>query len=191
MLDPGHRHRPPRRDRCSHPVSAATPGTGITAEPRSSALPVQARDLRLVRVGTNELALQFEFANNTDRPISPDTLGIDQIERIMVLVDLPRGTTYEMLTAQGLGGRLSENNGDDVPPGGVATVTAVFPAPPEETTELAVLIDGMLPAQVPCSRPGHRRSSMTRCCRRRHSRGSARCCAPPSGPRTPAVPRRR
>ena len=82
----------------------------------------------------------------------------------MVLVDLPRGTTYEMLTAQGLGGRLSENNGDDVPPGGVATVTAVFPAPPEETTELAVLIDGMLPAQVPCSRPGHRRSSMTRCC---------------------------
>ena len=115
---------------------------------------MQARDLRLVRVGTDELALQFEFANNTDRPISPDTLGIDQIERIMVLVDLPRGTTYEMLTAQGLGGRLSENNGDDVPPGGVATVTAVFPAPPEETTELAVLIDGMLPAQVPVQPAG-------------------------------------
>ena len=72
----------------------------------------------------------------------------------MVLVDLPRGTTYEMLTAQGLGGRLSENNGDDVPPGGVATVTAVFPAPPEETTELAVLIDGMLPAQVPVQPAG-------------------------------------
>ena len=99
------------------PSAEASPRTGITAEPRSSALQVQARDLRLVRVGTDELALQFEFANNTDRPISPDTLGIDQIERIMMLVDLPRGTTYEMLTAQGLGGRLSENNGDDVPPG--------------------------------------------------------------------------
>ena len=128
---------------------AAPPRTGITAEPRSTAFPVQARDLRLVRLGTDELALQFEFANNTDRPVSPDKLGIDQIERIMMLVDLPRGTTYEMLTAQGLGGRLSENNGDQVPPGGAATVTAVFPAPPAETTGLTVLIDGMLPAQVP------------------------------------------
>ena len=136
------------------PSAEASPVTGITAGPRSSALQVQALDLRLVRVGTDELALQFEFANNTDRPISPDTLGIDQIERIMVLVDLPRGTTYEMLTAQGLDGRLSENNGDDVPPGGAATVTAVFPAPPEETTELAVLIDGMLPAQVPVQPAG-------------------------------------
>jgi hypothetical protein len=80
----------------------APPRTGITAQPRSSALPVRARDVRLVRVGTDELALQFEFANDTEQPISPDTLGIDQIERIMMLVDLPRGTTYEMLTAQGL-----------------------------------------------------------------------------------------
>src|SRR5690349_3420666 len=128
---------------------AAPARTGITAEPRSTAFPVQARDLRLIRLRTDELALQFEFANNTDRPVSPDTLGIDQIERIMMLVDLPRGTTYEMLTAQGLGGRLSENNGDQVPPGGAATVTAVFPAPPVETTGLTVLIDGMLPAQVP------------------------------------------
>ena len=82
--------------------TAAPPRTGITAEPRSSALPVRARDVRLVRVGTAELALQFEFANDTGQPMSPDTLGIDQIERIMMLVDLPRGTTYEMLTAQGL-----------------------------------------------------------------------------------------
>lgn len=132
----------------------APPRTGITAQPRSSALPVRARDVRLVRVGTDELALQFEFANDTEQPISPDTLGIDQIERIMMLVDLPRGTTYEMLTAQGLNGRLSENNGDDVPPGGTLTVTAVFPAPPEETTELAVLIDGMLPVQVPVQPAG-------------------------------------
>ena len=96
----------------------APPRTGITAEPRSSALPVRARDVRLVRVGTAELALQFEFANDTAQPMSPDTLGIDQIERIMMLVDLARGTTYEMLNAQGLNGRLSESNVDDVPPAG-------------------------------------------------------------------------
>ncbi len=36
---------------------AAPPRTGITAQPRSSALQVQARDVRLVRVGTAELAL--------------------------------------------------------------------------------------------------------------------------------------
>jgi outer membrane protein OmpA-like peptidoglycan-associated protein len=136
------------------PSAPARPVTGITAEPRSTALPVQARDLRLVRLGSDELALQFEFAINTGRAMSPDVLGIDQIERIMMLVDLPRSTTYEMLTAQGLGGRLSENNGDEVPPGGTATVTAVFPAPPTETTTLTVLIDGMLPAQVPVEAEG-------------------------------------
>jgi hypothetical protein len=59
--------------------------------------------------------------------MSPDTLGIDRIERIMMLVDLPRSTTYEMLTAQGLGGRFSESNGDQVAPGQASTVTAVFP----------------------------------------------------------------
>jgi outer membrane protein OmpA-like peptidoglycan-associated protein len=134
--------------------AAAGSGSGITAEPRSSALQVQARDVRLVRNGTDELALQFEFANNTDRPISPDTLGIDQIERIMMLVDLPRSTTYEMLDSGGLDGRLSESNGDDVPPGGVATVTAVFPAPPEDATGLLVLIDGMLPVQAPVQPAG-------------------------------------
>jgi hypothetical protein len=95
--------------------SSAVPfGTGITAEPLSTALPVQARDLRLVRVGANELALQFEFANNSDRPITPDTLGIDQYQRVLMLVDLPRSTSYETLTEQGNDGRISESNGAQV-----------------------------------------------------------------------------
>jgi len=168
--------------------TAAPPRTGITAEPRSSALQVQARDVRLVRVGTAELALQFEFVNDTGQPMSPDTLGIDEVERIMMLVDLPRATTYEMLNAQGLSGRLSENNGDDVPPGGAVTVTAVFPAPPAETTDLAVLIDGMLPSRCRCSRPDHRLSSTIRCCGRAVtvSRGPVPCSAPPTGRPTPA-----
>ena len=111
-------------------ATVARPGTGITAEPVSTALPVQARDLRLVRVGTDEVALQFEFANNGDRPITPDTLGIDQYERVLMLVDLPRSTAYETLTRVGNDGRISESNGDKVPPGGATTVTAVFSAPP-------------------------------------------------------------
>ena len=71
-----------------------------------------------------------------------------------MLVDLPRGTAYEMLTAQGIDGRLSESNGEQVAPGAAATVTAVFPAPPQETTELTVLIAGLLPAQVPVQPAG-------------------------------------
>ena len=68
-------------------------------------MPLQARDLRLVRVGATELAMQFEFANNSDRAITPDTLGIDQYERVLMLADLPRSTSYETLTAQGNDGR--------------------------------------------------------------------------------------
>ena len=63
------------------PTSAAPAGTGITAESLSTALPVQAKDLRLVRIGTNEVALQFEFANKGDRPVAPDALGIDHRQR--------------------------------------------------------------------------------------------------------------
>jgi hypothetical protein len=77
------------------PSSVASSGTGISAESLSTALPVQARDLRLVRVGANEIALQFEFANKADRPVTPDTLGIDQYRRVLMLVDLPRSTAYE------------------------------------------------------------------------------------------------
>jgi outer membrane protein OmpA-like peptidoglycan-associated protein len=134
--------------------SAVPSGTGITAEPLSTALPVQARDLRLVRVGANELALQFEFANNGDRPITPDTLGIDQYQRVLMLVDLPRSTSYETLTAQGNDGRISESNGDQVPAGRTVTVTAVFTAPPAETTELTAFIDGFLPVAVPVQPAG-------------------------------------
>ena len=136
------------------PTSAAPAGTGITAESLSTALPVQAKDLRLVRVGTNELALQFEFANKGDRPVTPDALGIDQYRRVLMLVDLPRSTAYEILDAKGNDGRISESNGEQVPPGGAVTVTAVFTAPPAEVTELTAFIDGFLPVAVPVQAAG-------------------------------------
>ncbi len=136
------------------PTSAAPAGTGITAESLSTALPVQAKDLRLVRVGTNEVALQFEFANKGDRPVTPDALGIDQYRRVLMLVDLPRSTAYEILDAKGNDGRISESNGEQVPPGGAVTVTAVFTAPPAEVTELTAFIDGFLPVAVPVQAAG-------------------------------------
>ena len=71
-----------------------------------------------------------------------------------MLVDLPRSTAYETLTALGNDGRISESNGDKVPPGGAVTVTAVFSAPPAEATELTVIIDGFLPAAVPVQAAG-------------------------------------
>ena len=136
------------------PTSAAPAGTGITAESLSTALPVQAKDLRVVRVGTNEVALQFEFANKGDRPVTPDALGIDQYRRVLMLVDLPRSTAYEILDAKGNDGRISESNGEQVPPGGAVTVTAVFTAPPAEVTELTAFIDGFLPVAVPVQAAG-------------------------------------
>ena len=71
-----------------------------------------------------------------------------------MLVDLPRSTAYRVLYTDGPGGRLSESNGDTVPPGGTTTVTAMFTAPPEETTEMAVIIDGLQPVQVPVQPAG-------------------------------------
>jgi outer membrane protein OmpA-like peptidoglycan-associated protein len=115
---------------------------------------VQAKDLRLVRVGTNEVALQFEFPNKGDRPVTPDALGIDQYRRVLMLVDLPRSTAYEILDAKGNDGRISESNGEQVPPGGAVTVTAVFTAPPAEVTELTAFIDGFLPVAVPVRAAG-------------------------------------
>jgi len=135
-------------------TTAGPPGSGITAEASSSAFAVQGRDLRLVRVGTNELALQFAFFNGTDREITPDKLGIDQIERTIMVVDLPRSTAYRILNGDGLDGRLSDSNGDTVPPGGTVLVTAMFAAPPEDATQLAVIIDGLLPVQVPVQPAG-------------------------------------
>jgi hypothetical protein len=75
-------------------TTAGPPGSGITAEAASTGFAVQGRDLRLVRVGAAEVALQFEFFNGTDAEITPDQLGIDQVELSLMLVDLLRSTAY-------------------------------------------------------------------------------------------------
>ena len=154
---------------CSTPVAGTgTAGTVTPAPTSSEAARGRLRDHRGVAVHRpagagagpapgpgrgDELALQFEFANNGDRPITPDTLGIDQYQGILMLVDLPRSTAYETLTLRGNDGRISESNGERCL-GGAVTVTAVFTAPPAETTELTAMIDGFLPTAVPVQPAG-------------------------------------
>ena len=131
-------------------------GQGIVARPASTSLQVEARNVRLVRNGTDELALQFEFHNGMPDRVSPSWFGIDLVERLLLLVDLPRATGYGVLDVPNTGakGRLSANVDDYVQPGASATVTAVFAAPPAETTSMLVSVDPLLPVQAPVQPAG-------------------------------------
>ncbi|MEJ3659121.1 OmpA family protein [Actinomycetes bacterium KLBMP 9759] len=137
-------------------VAAPAPvgGQGIVAEPLSTAKPVEARDLRLVRTSATEIALQFEFANGSTQSLSPSTAGIDPRELAMALYDLPRGTAYGVLPGAGNDGRVSASVDDELEPGASTTVTIVFAAPPEDATRLTVALDGMLPVTVPVQATG-------------------------------------
>lgn len=136
--------------------AAPAPSQGIVAKPQSTALPVEARNIRLVRQGSDELVLQFDFYNGTTEKLAPDNYGIDRVQRGLLLVDLPRRTGYSVLSVPNTGawGKMSANVDEYVQPGQSATVTAVFAAPPAETTSMLVAIDPMLPVQVPVQPAG-------------------------------------
>jgi outer membrane protein OmpA-like peptidoglycan-associated protein len=132
----------------------------VVAESLSTALRVEAIDVRLVRHGTEELVLQFELANETTEPLQPAHLGLDpRTNVIATLVDLPRGTGYapalwadttpRIENAFANHARISASSVADIPAGGAATVTVVFPAPPAETSSMLVLTDGFVPVEVP------------------------------------------
>lgn len=125
---------------------------GLVAGPSSSAYPVEARNIRLVRSGERELALQFDLFNGTDKRISFGELGLDYQEQLVALVDPPRGTAYGPVNGSGRSARISEDA--DIEPGKSAPLTAVFAAPPKEATELLVVIDGVLPVMAPIQRDG-------------------------------------
>jgi outer membrane protein OmpA-like peptidoglycan-associated protein len=124
-------------------------GTGIVAKPASTAFPMEARDIRLVRLGQQDIALQFELFNGTQQPVEPYDLGMGLIERDFKLVDPPRATSYDVQQADGFDGRVSDNQYDEIAPGSAATITAVFTAPPEEATKLWFMSDVLLPVEVP------------------------------------------
>ena len=141
----------------SGPVSAgddAPGGSGIVAKPASTAFPMEARDIRLVRLGQQDIVLQFELFNGTQQAIEPYDVGLGLIEREMKLVDLPRATAYDVQTANGLDGRVSANQYDEIAPGSASTITAVFTAPPLETTKLWFMTKVLLPVEVPIQPAG-------------------------------------
>ncbi|MBB5081232.1 OmpA family protein [Nonomuraea endophytica] len=127
------------------------PDPGIVAPAVSTALPVEARNLRLARSGERELALRFDLFNGTDKELSLGTLGLDARERLVALVDPVTGAAYGLAGNSGEG-RISEDV--DVEPGGSTPVTAVFTAPPQETAELLVALNGMRPVMVPIGAAG-------------------------------------
>jgi outer membrane protein OmpA-like peptidoglycan-associated protein len=142
----------------------ATPAAALGASQRdasvSTGVRVTARDLRLVRIGAADLALQFEFANEGTQSIRPADLGTDPLTHVIAfLVDLPRGTGYAtQRTPQanpdidGSGPdepRASATTEKEVAAGQSETVTLVYPAPPAEATSMLVLVDGFTPVEVP------------------------------------------
>jgi outer membrane protein OmpA-like peptidoglycan-associated protein len=143
-------------------VGAAGSGAG---QPVASALKIRADNLRLVRSGTADLALQFEFVNNGTDAYAPSSLGMDPLTHVIAfLVDLPRGTGYAVQRSKEKNpdidfsnpgqDRASASTTKDVPPGGSSTVTLVYPAPPPETTSMLVLVDGFIPVSVPVQAAG-------------------------------------
>ncbi|WP_232666900.1 OmpA family protein [Pseudonocardia sp. TRM90224] len=140
------------------PTGATAPapggGQGVVAKPLSAAKPVEARDVRLVRTGAAEIALQFEYFNGGTAALSPSSAGIDGRELAMALYDLPKGTAYGVLPGTGNDGRVSASVDDDVEPGRSTTVTIVFSAPPEDTQQMMVVLNGLLPVSVPVQAAG-------------------------------------
>jgi len=147
----------PATSRPASPSAGEPAGSGIVAKPASTAFPMEARDIRLVRLGQQsegDLALQFELFNGTQQPIEPYDVGLGLMERNFKLVDLPRATAYDVQQADGLYGRVSDNQYDEIAPGSAATITAVFTAPPQETTKLWFLTDVLRPVEVPIEPAG-------------------------------------
>jgi outer membrane protein OmpA-like peptidoglycan-associated protein len=139
-------------------ASGVAPDDGVVARGESASETSEARHIRLVRNGTDEVALQFELHNGGATGISPSG-WIDPRQRRLLLFDLPRGTSYQVLTEssnagfKGTWGRLSGNWMNPVGPDQSITLTAVFAAPPPEAASMLVALGDLLPVEVPIT-PG-------------------------------------
>jgi outer membrane protein OmpA-like peptidoglycan-associated protein len=154
----GHATTPPASHRTeptmAAPAQSGGAGSGIVAKPASTAFPLEGRDIRLVRVGEDDIALQFELFNGTKDTVEPYDLGMGLIERDFKLVDVPRATAYDVQKRSGFDGRVSDNQYEKIAPGSTTTVTAVFTAPPPEATKLWFMTDVLLPVEVPIQPAG-------------------------------------
>ncbi len=138
----------------SAPAPSSSDGSGIVARPASTAFPLEGRDIRLVRVGEHDIALQFELFNQTTQTVEPYDLGMGLIERDFKLVDIPRATAYDVQKKTGFDGRVSDRQYEEIAPGAAATITAVFTAPRQDATKLWFMTDVLLPVEVPVQPAG-------------------------------------
>ena len=130
------------------------PATPTVSGPVSSAFPLEGRDIRLVRVGDQDIALPFELFNGTNETVEPYNLGMGLIERDFKLVDIPRATSYNIQKSTSFDGRVSDNQYEEIVPGSTATITAVFTAPPPDATKLWLMTDVLSPVLVPIQPAG-------------------------------------
>ncbi len=132
----------------------ASGGRGLAAKPASTAFPMEARDIRLVRLDQQDIALQFELFNGTQETVEPYDIGMGLIERDFKLVDVPRATSYDVQQSTGFDGRVSDNQYEEIAPGSTATITAVFTAPPQDTTKLWFMTNVLQPVEIPVQPAG-------------------------------------
>ena len=145
---------PPPSTQTTPTQDATAGGSGIIAKPASTAFPMEARDVRLVRVDEQDIALQFELFNGTQEVVEPYDIGMGLIERDFKLVDIPRAMSYDVQQSTGFDGRVSDNQYEEIAPGSATTITAVFTAPPQDTTKLWFMTDVLQPVEVPVQPEG-------------------------------------
>lgn len=135
------------------PVTTQQEPVGVRAKALSTAFPIEGRDLRLVRSGNGEIALQLELFNGTGGKWAPywNFGAYDQLH----LVDVRGGATYDLLAKpRSLDWRVSANGKDEWASGSSQTVTAVFTAPPESSTEMLTHVPGLAPVLLPIQPQG-------------------------------------
>lgn len=133
-------------------TAASGSSVGVLARPASTGNPLEGRNIRLVRLNDAELALQVDVVNTGTKEFIHTADWQYGFEPPLRLADLPRGTEYEVLQTDSPAGanpRTSDNLSQGFSPGVPLPVTAVYPAPPAETTHLLVRIAGMQPVMAP------------------------------------------
>jgi len=145
------------------PLSPATPaepaasaGAGVTARPVTTTNPLEGRNIRLVRMGPDQLVLQFDMVNTGTLPSGSGLWAYITTPPLRV-ADLPRGTDYEVQTEvkdSPFDPQTRIDAGGEWLPNRPVTITAVYPAPPAEATQLLVSIGDLFPVLVPVEPAG-------------------------------------
>ena len=132
----------------------APAATEVTTGPASTGYPLEGHHLRLVRLGADDIVLQFDMVNTGQEEISAFN-KYDWVPRFF-LVDLPPGTAYRLEDAshESIPTRISDSISDALIPNRPVTYTGIYPAPPPETTRMLVIAADLQPVMVPVKPAG-------------------------------------